>query len=131
MLKKNLAILDTNVIIRFLIGDDPVDYKKSVQIFSDIDIGKIKAVILDAVLAESVYVLIKIYKITKDKVVEKLSAIVQNKNILINDKPSMIKALIYFNQSNLDFIDCLVKAYSEYNNLELLSFDKKLVRSQS
>lgn len=130
MLKKNTAILDTNVIIRFLIGDDPVNYKKSVQIFSDIDNGKINALLLDAVVAEAVYVLMKVYKVTKNKVTEKLSAIVQNKNILINDKPSMIKALALFTQSNLDFIDCLVKAYSELNNLKLLSFDKKLLHSK-
>lgn len=130
MLKKNTAILDTNVIIRFLIGDDRANYKKSVQIFSDIDNGKINALLLDAVIAEAVYVLMKVYKVTKNKVTEKLSAIVQNKNILINDKPSMIKALALFTQSNLDFIDCLVKAYSELNNLKLLSFDKKLLHSK-
>ena len=128
MLKRNSAILDTNVIVRFLVGDDPENYKKSLQIFSDINDGKIKALLLDAVVAETVFVLLKVYKVSKEKIAEKLLAIARNKHIVINQKPNVISALEMYCKTNFDFIDCLVKSYAENNDLELLSFDKKLIR---
>lgn len=128
MLKRNSAILDTNVIVRFLVADDPENYKKSLQIFSDINDGKIKALLLDAVVAETVYVLLKMYKVSKEKIAEKLLAIARNKHIVINQKPNVISALEMYSKTNFDFIDCLVKSYAENNDLELVSFDKKLIR---
>ena len=60
MSKKNLIVLDTNVIILFLVGDDKALYEKSAKIFSDIENDSIKAIIMESGLAETVFVLEKV-----------------------------------------------------------------------
>ncbi|NIM15729.1 MAG: PIN domain-containing protein [Candidatus Aminicenantes bacterium] len=60
-MKKNFYLIDTNVVIRFLTRDHQELSNKSAEIFRKIEKGEIKAKITESVLAEIVYVIMKIY----------------------------------------------------------------------
>ena len=69
-----VALIDTNIIIRFLIGDHEQHLQESIQIFQAIESGAFQVEILDVVLMESLFVLTKFYKLPKAEVVTDLKA---------------------------------------------------------
>lgn len=80
--------------------------------------------ILSEVLAEVVFVLLKVYSISKADIQEILSKFIQYDNIIIADKLNMTKALKLFESKNIDFVDAILCAKSK--NYQIKTFDKKL-----
>ena len=58
-------LLDTNVIIRFLVGDNEFFLKQSTEYFKQIEQGGLEVEILEGVLMEAFFVLSKFYKLPK------------------------------------------------------------------
>ncbi len=112
--------IDANIILRFLIGDN----KEMLEISKDI--LKQNVYISNEVLAEVVYVLEKFYKIQRDIVFDRLYSLMSLENIFNFDKRFVLKALEIYNNNKLDFVDCLLCAYSEID--EIKTFDKKLLK---
>jgi len=123
-LKKNTAIIDANVIIRYLLKDNKEMYEIAESFFKEVFANKKVAYVLQAVIAEVVYVLIKLYKIDKQKVVAVIEDLLLHKNIKVQDKEVIMYAFDIFKNNNLDFVDCLICAYS--NKIKVFSFDKKV-----
>lgn len=119
-------ILDTNIIIRFLIWDDENLYKKSFEIFRQIENNEIEVVITEWVVLECLYVLEKFYEIPKLEVVDKLKMILFLDNVINSDKLEIIEALNLVIYEKIDFIDAIVITKAKYNDLEVISFDKKI-----
>jgi len=57
-------LIDTNIIIRFLVGDHEEHLIESTRIFEEIESGEIEVEILDVVLMDTLFVLTKFYLIT-------------------------------------------------------------------
>jgi len=91
-LKKNTAIIDANVIIRYLLKDNKEMYEIAESFFKEVFANKKVAYVLQAVIAEVVYVLIKLYKIDKQKVVTVIEDLLLHKNIKVQDKEVIIYA---------------------------------------
>lgn len=119
-------ILDTNIIIRFLIWDDENLYKKSFEIFRQIENNEIEVVITEWVVLECLYVLEKFYEIPKLEVVDKLKMILFLDNVINSDKLEIIEALNLVIYEKIDFIDAIVITKAKYNDLDVISFDKKI-----
>ena len=58
-------LLDTNIIIRFLIGNDEEFLAKSIDIFQQIENASLQVEILEGVIMEAFFVLTKFYKLPK------------------------------------------------------------------
>lgn len=123
---KNLP--DTNVIVRYLVKDDPALYKKAKEFFDKVKSGGQRAVILESVIAECIYVLTKIYKVPRDRAAGSLVDILHYKGIVNNDREELIASLNFFAGSNVDIVDCILLAKSESSNSCLFSFDEELNR---
>lgn len=120
---------DTNVILRYLLEDEPHLYKKASEFFEMVRLGEEKAVILESVLAECIYVLIKFYKIPKEEVTDKLKGLLQYKGIVNEDKRELIDSINIFNEKNLGIVDCILCAKAKTQNKTLFTFDEKLKKS--
>ena len=130
MLKKNLVVLDTNVIIRFLIGDHEEFYQKAVEIFKRIENHSLRAVLLEAVFAETVFVLEKVYKVERTIIRSHLQKILALNGIVNSQKQILFKALEIYEQSKFDIIDSLLAAYGLINAMNVVSFDKDIRKAQ-
>ncbi|MDD2722991.1 MAG: PIN domain-containing protein [Methylovulum sp.] len=75
---KNITVLDTNVILRYLLNDHPQHFLRAQAFMADVISGKITVYIPDSVLAECVYVLLKVYKVPKAKACEVLMGFFSN-----------------------------------------------------
>lgn len=120
---------DTNVILRYLLEDEPHLYKKASEFFEMVRLGEEKAVILESVLAECIYVLIKFYKIPKEEVTDKLKGLLRYKGIVNEDKRELIDSINIFNEKNLGIVDCILCAKAKTPNKTLFTFDEKLKKS--
>jgi predicted nucleic-acid-binding protein len=125
------SLPDTNTIVRYLIGDDHVQQAKAREFFDKVKNGEAKAVILESVIAESVYVLMKIYKVPRDRTAVSLIDLLRYKGIANDDKHELIRALKLFSERDLDIVACILCAKAVVSGDHLFTFDvelNKLVR---
>lgn len=119
-------LLDTNIIIRFLVGDNEEHLEKSTQYFEQIEQGSIEVEILSDVLMEAFFVLTKFYKVPKVEVISDLKTILSFEGVVNKDKVILFEALSIIENKNIDFVDALICAKCKFQNYEKLSFDKDL-----
>ncbi len=118
-------LIDTNIIIRFLVGDHEEHLKIATEIFTKIENAQIKAEILDSVLMEAYFVLVKFYKLPKNEVLEDLKKLIALKGIT-GDKILLLETLNILLNKNIDFVDALICAKAKLYGYEKLSFDNDL-----
>ncbi len=121
-----IALIDANIIVRFLVGDDERLYEKSVKIFESIEKGKQKAIVCEAVLMEVYFVMTKFYKLPKAEVIPDLKRILSLEGAINNDKSVLLEALSILEYTNIDFVDALLCAKSKFFGYEVVSFDKDI-----
>ena len=114
-----MIVLDTNYILRFLIKDNDEMY----TIAKDA-IKNNNCFIDNEVLAEVVFVLLKVYNTSKSDIKNTLVKFLSFENIILNSKPTILKALELFGKKNIDFVDAILCAKSK--KYEVKTFDKKL-----
>jgi predicted nucleic-acid-binding protein len=117
---------DTNVVLRYLLKDVPEQYGRAEKFFEDVRTGKATAVILESVLVECVYILLKFYNVPKRQVAESLIGLLQYKGMANRDKTELVVALQMFAQQSVDIVDCVLLAKARHGTGRLLSFDKDL-----
>jgi len=89
--------------------------------------GTTKAEILDIVIAECVYVMEKFYRIPREKISEKLSKILNFSGIVNSNRSELLQALLKFETSNIDIVDCVLAAMSSPSRV-VVSFDKDMLK---
>lgn len=119
-------LLDTNIIIRFLVGDNEEHLAKSTEYFEQIELGSMEVEILSDVLMEAFFVLTKFYKVPKVEVISDLKTILSFEGVVNKDKVILFEALSIIENKNIDFVDALICAKCKFQNYEKLSFDKDL-----
>ena len=119
-------LVDANVILRYLLRDDESLFQKASEILEKVRTGEEKVVILDSVLTECVYVLLKVYGVDRSTIAEKLSGLLYYKGVANLDKQDLIDSVNLFHQTRLSFVDCLLCAKSKNNAMPMVTFDEEL-----
>jgi len=122
-------LTDANVILRYLLRDDENLFRKASAVLEKARTGEEKIVIPESVLAECIYVLLKIYKIDRLTIAEKLRVLLYYKGIVNLDKEDLSDAIDLFGQTKLSFVDCLLIAKSKNNSMPIFTFDEELIRN--
>jgi len=120
------SLPDANIIVRYLVKDNITLYTKAKDFFDKVKEGSEKAVILESVIAECIYVLTKIYHAPKDKASNSLIDILHYKGIANDDQKELIRALTLFSERNIDIVDCILCAKAVGSGDNLFSFDEEL-----
>jgi predicted nucleic-acid-binding protein len=120
--------LDTNIFIRFIARDNEEQYQQIKVFFQKASESKLNLILVPEVLAEITYVLLKFYKLPKDSTLDILLNLIETPYIefLNDEKEMMIRALRIFSKHNIDMVDAMLLARSEYTSIEVFSFDKDL-----
>ena len=123
-------LIDTNVILRLLIGDIPYQQKKSQDLFKKIEDGKSFGLISILVINEFVKISTKFYKKSLKETIDYVLNILSIKNIaaLEIDKKELIQILNNALNWGIDFTDAYLLFFGNKNSLQVSSFDKKLVK---
>lgn len=118
-------LVDTNVILRYLIGDVPEQASKSTALMERLEAGAERAEILESVVAEAVWTLESFYKVPRPEIAERLAAILTFRGVLATKKGVLVNALARFGSTHVDFVDCLLAAQAQPKGRTVYSFDAK------
>ena len=116
-------LIDTNVILRYLLGDHKSFSPKAKAFMELISQGTKKAEIPSVVIVECVYVMEKFYKIPRNEIVDTLTKILNFSGIVNPDKSEILEALFKYANTNTDIVDCMLAAQSSPEKV-IISFDK-------
>ena len=119
-------LIDTNIIIRYLVGDHAEFLAIASALFEAVEIGETQIVVLDNVIMEAFFVLTKFYQLPKAEVIDDLKTILSFVGVINHDKLEIIETLNLVLYKNIDFVDALLCVKSKLYDLELFSFDEKL-----
>jgi predicted nucleic-acid-binding protein len=115
--------LDTNCLLRWLLGDVP----EHTAIITAIINSEEKLIIADVALIETVFVLEKIKKISRETIKKVFLAIFEKENIQCNRELFMEILPIYTSHSKISFVDCYLDVLARRTGAApLLTFDKKM-----
>jgi predicted nucleic-acid-binding protein len=119
-------LLDANVLVRFLVQDDPKQSAAATALFEKAE-RREAALHLDAlVVAEAVYVLIGRYGRSRTEVVNVLLAIIRNAGIETTEADVVTDALRRFAAFNVDFSDAWLASRGAQLRRPMASFDRDL-----
>jgi predicted nucleic-acid-binding protein len=122
-------LIDANIILRYLLKDDETLFEKASSLLEKVKVGEDSVIISESVLAESVYVLQKVYKIEREVIAEKLRELFAYKGIANSDRKDLIDSIILFGQTRLSIVDSIVCTKSINQGLSLITFDDDLKRA--
>ncbi len=117
-----MRAVDTNVVVRFLTGDDPRQAARARAV-----IGHEPVFIPRTVILETEWVLRAVYDLPPDRVIPALRALAGLPDIAVEGAPLVARALDWA-ETGLDFADALHLAAAA-DCATFLTFDKRLARS--
>ena len=121
--------IDTNILLRYLTGDDPEKYEKCRDIFKRALEKKIVLLTSDMVIAELTWTLSSFYKVPKEEIIEKITIIINTPNLKIPNKKLISETLILFSQKNIDYIDAYNAVFMKHMSCtQIFSYDKDFDR---
>jgi len=120
---RKVSLLDTNVLLRFLLADDPVQSSRAHALLKRLESDGERAELEDVVLAETVWVLEKRANVPRSEIVRALSDVLVFPGIWFRGKRVGLQALTYFGSTNCDIADCLLAARAKSRRARVLSFD--------
>lgn len=116
-------LADTNIILRYLIGDDAPKAARATALMERVERGGKHIEIPPEVITEAVWTLASFYRVPRVEIAEKLSAILRFDGVISDAKDVMLAALKFFAESNADFVDCLLAARAKHQNTSVVTFD--------
>ncbi|RLB33433.1 MAG: hypothetical protein DRH12_18405 [Deltaproteobacteria bacterium] len=124
-MEQMIPLIGTNVIVRFLIGDEDSKYKNLYNFFMQLEQGKIQVELKLIVLFQVIFVLTSFYKIPRPRVAEVLSDLLKYRGIKIKEKKTVKRMLLLWKKHSLDIVDCYLLALLETEPQNVLySYDK-------
>lgn len=115
--------LDTNVVVRHLVQDDPKQSKAATQAFARLTPAE-PGLLTTVVLVETYWVLTRGYKLPTDVVASALEALMDSSDIRTQNEPDARRALAEV-RAGTDFADALIaQACQALGCVAMLSFDR-------
>ena len=116
-------LVDTNLIVRYLVQDHEKHAKAAGKLFEACDRGNLVIVVLPAVLAECVFVLESFYEHPRGDVASALGRLISSPGVEI-DAAIHLDALDRYRKTKVHFVDCLIAATAATENMPVASFDQ-------
>ena len=119
--------LDTNVLVRYLTEDDPVEGRKAGAALRTAIAKGERCFISAIVLCELAWVLRGAYKVTKSDLVETLDRLLLTTQFIIGDKDVVRAALEAYRQGKADFADYVIgAAHQDAGCTRTVTLDRRL-----
>jgi predicted nucleic acid-binding protein len=117
--------IDTNIFLRFLVGDVRKQYEGCRELLKKIKAGEISAVTSDLVIFELIWTLDSYYEKPKNEIIEMIHSLLEFPNLEIENKNLIVEALIIWQEKNIEFNDVYNYSWSKTKSIaKIISYDK-------
>lgn len=117
------VFIETSVLMRFLTADDTRKFQDCLTLFEKIEQGQIRPYTSNMVILEALFLLTKLYKFPKAKVLTDLHKVLTLRNLTLIEKTDTRVALNLFAKFNIKYADCLI-ATQVPKTITLLTYDE-------
>lgn len=100
--------LDTNVLVRYIMQDDPKQSAKATILIESLDADQ-PGFISVVSIVELYWVLTSCYNLTDHQVKQALDVLLRTKQIIVDRADQVMRALRVFEVGKADFADCLIE----------------------
>ncbi len=121
--------LDTNILIRYLTQDDPVQSAKATDIFESRLTGNDQGFVNLVTMVETVWVLASIYGLSDQEIADAVERMLQADTLVIQNEQQVFFAMTVLRSGRGMFADALIAAVDAWAGCSrTLTFDKKALR---
>ncbi len=119
--------LDTNVLVRYLTEDDPIQSKRAADLITTVTTRGGKCYVSALVLCETAWVLRGAYDVSKADLLMTFDQILATTQFVVGDKDLVRRALEAFRNGRADFADYIISAIHEDAGCDrTVTFDRRL-----
>ena len=123
------ALIDANVILRYLTKDPPAMAEAARKIFDEAGSGKTSLAIILITVAEVVWVLESFHGYSKKQIAETMTQFLMCEGLEVESLDLLIGALSLYHEKNLDFADAVLAITALRMGPKVIySFDRHLNR---
>jgi len=119
-----MALLDTNVLIRFLTYDKTQKFRGVYTLFESLEQGDLRVELKLIVLFQVVFVLKSFYTVPREDIAAGMLGFLEYKGIIVKEKRIVRRMIELWRDSKLDIVDCYLIACLEGDKQNILySYD--------
>ena len=118
------SLIDTNLIVRYLVQDHEKHAKAAGKLFDACDRGDVVIIVLPVVLAECVFVLESFYGHARADIANALSRLISSPGVEISEIAVNLDALTRYKNTKVHFVDCMIAATAVAGKLRVATFDR-------
>jgi len=124
-----VALLDANVLLRFLTRDDPVKADKCRALLLRAARGQLELLVTSLTVAEIVWVLESYYKTPRNLIAEQMLKLLALSGVIYPESPQLEHALKLYADTGIDFVDAYQAAYAASAGIgRIYSYDRHFDR---
>ncbi len=123
-----MIALDTNVLVRYLLRDDPKQAKQAKALVDRLDRDGEQAYVSDVVLCEVVWILRSVYGFGREQIGTVLRQLIAARQLTFDSSDRMLRAVRAFDAGKGDFADYVIREQArDAGCTAVRSFDKALL----
>src|SRR5580692_8819830 len=124
--------LDTNVLVRWILDDDPRQAARVQRLFEEVSEQQLPLFVPSTVMLELEWVLRSRYEFDKSTVLGTFNALLETQELDFQDEPALERALSLYRQGSADFADCLHAGQcGSAGRAPMITFDETAARLPS
>ena len=125
-----MTALDTNVLIRYLVGDVPEQAEAARSLIDKLTPDEPGFICREVVL-EVAWVLERSYRFTRPQVADALMGLTASDTLVVEQSDDVAAAAYRYRQGGVGFSDLMIlRAVERADSTPLLTFDRRLARMQ-
>jgi predicted nucleic-acid-binding protein len=114
--------IDTNILIRVIISDEPAEAAQAKRLMSNN-----VCYVTRSVVQEVVWVLGRSYRLKREQIAAVVDGLIASEHVVLEDEPSLFQAVLWFRQG-FDFADALHLATAG-TATSLATFDQAFIKA--
>lgn len=126
-----MSALDTNVLVRFLVRDEPAQARRAKALVDALEDREERAYVSDIVLCELVWVLARSYGLARSDIASALRRLVTARQLRFDSVDNVLRALGAYENGKGDFADYLIREHARAAGCSVvMTFDQRLLAEE-
>lgn len=125
MTKHPIQTIDTNVIVRFLVKDQPAQFRQASVWFKEAEQGQRSILVTSLVVAETTFVLESVYQQSRADIAATWQVLLSQKWLKVPERPVLLSLWPWY-LKKLHFVDSYLLAWAKHQQGEVLTFDQQV-----